>query len=70
MLARRFCAPHSDYWHVFAADLRNEPHAMYWGAAPPGAPWVASTPQTCFVIGGGFGDFMDGDCTGEEYHDV
>ena len=37
-LSRRFCLPHVEYWNVFAADLKNEPHSMTWGAAKPNAP--------------------------------
>ena len=32
LLAQRFCSPHR-FWHVFAADLKNEPHGLYWGPA-------------------------------------
>lgn len=30
MLAERFCDA-DRYWNVFAADLKNEPHGMFWG---------------------------------------
>ena len=29
-LSERYCDP-ARYWNVFAADLKNEPHGMYWG---------------------------------------
>ena len=29
-LSDRYCDP-LRYWNVFAADLKNEPHGMYWG---------------------------------------
>lgn len=35
-LAERFCDP-SRFWNIFAADLKNEPYAMYWGAPPSNA---------------------------------
>ncbi|KAL3903296.1 MAG: hypothetical protein SGPRY_011734, partial [Prymnesium sp.] len=34
ILASHFCDP-GEYWNVFAADLKNEPHGMYWGSQPP-----------------------------------
>ena len=27
-----------EFWNIFAADLKNEPHAMWWGAAPASRP--------------------------------
>ena len=36
-LAELLCPP-SEYWNVFAADLKNEPYAMSWGPPPVGAP--------------------------------
>ena len=40
VLANRYCDPER-YWHVFAADIKNEPHATHWGrppiSVPPGA---------------------------------
>ncbi|KAL1519958.1 hypothetical protein AB1Y20_023444 [Prymnesium parvum] len=44
-LAARFCDA-EEYWNVFAADLKNEPHGMYWGpgegaAYPPHERWDA-----------------------------
>ena len=32
ILAKRFCNPRR-FWNVFAADLKNEPHGLYWGPA-------------------------------------
>lgn len=42
-LARRFCSV--EYWNVFAADLKNEPHGMYWGAPPEGASPILYPPD-------------------------
>ena len=36
-LAERFCDS-AAYWNVMGADLKNEPHGMYWGPPPPDAP--------------------------------
>ena len=36
-LAELLC-PASEYWNVFAADLKNEPYSMSWGPPPEGAP--------------------------------
>eukprot|EP00965_Chrysotila_dentata_P229016 6196934-Pleurochrysis_carterae.AAC.8 len=33
-IASEMC-DHEAYWNFFAADLRNEPHAAYWGPAGP-----------------------------------
>ena len=32
LIAERLCDPHV-HWNVFAADLKNEPYAMYWGGS-------------------------------------
>ena len=33
LLATRLCDP-EQFWNVFGADLKNEPHAMWWGEPP------------------------------------
>ena len=37
ILAEHFCDP-KQFWNVFAADLKNEPHGMYWGPSAGGSP--------------------------------
>ena len=41
-LSQRYCDP-VRYWNVFAADLKNEPHGMYWG--PLGAAHQTTFPE-------------------------
>ena len=44
-LSERYCNP-ARYWNVFAADLKNEPHGMYWG--PLGAAHSTAFPEFHF----------------------